>query len=73
MRVRLQNWVQSFTFSVGGGTLAQALNRTATDDMRSNVALARCGDFGVGDEIDRMRFIAVLSGIVVNYRMGRAA
>ena len=61
VRVRLQNWLQSFTFSVGG-TLAQALNRTATDDMRSNVALARCGDVGVGDEIDRMRVIAVLSG-----------
>ena len=41
--------------------------------MRSTVALARCGDFGVGDEINWVRFIAVLSGIVVNYRMGWAA
>ena len=58
----LTKLLQLFTFPVGGGTLARALNRTATDDTRSNVALARCGDFGVGDEIDRMRFIAVLSG-----------
>ena len=62
MRVRLRNWIQSFTFSVDGSKLAQALNGTATDDTRSNVALARCGDVGVGDEIDRMRVIAVLSG-----------
>ena len=59
--VRLQNWRQSFTFSVGGGTLAQALNRTATDDISSHVALPQCEDFCVGEKIDRIRFIAVLS------------
>ena len=59
----------AFTFSVGGGILVQAANKTATDDIRSKVALARCEDFGVGEKFDRVRFIAILSGIVVNYRV----